>query len=234
MKSQTNLTLAKLRKFILVTALVICPFLALQNGNAQVATATLTSGGLNSISITSNQTFTLSLGATTNFTSIGYSVFYSISANGINFFGIPNYVAGPPIFTPRTNTNAFFTDPTTADAVAFAGPGGFARFTFGPTGNSNQFDLGYTDNTVNHQPPGTFSLQNLQITALNAPAGTYTIRLDPRSILSTTNFTDVPIGGPNGPVFTINVVPEPATVGLAVLGGTLLLVVAWRRQRAQA
>ena len=76
MKTQTNLTVAKLRKFLLVTALVICPFLALQSGNAQVATATLTSGGMTSISITQGGSFTLTLGITTNFISSGYTVFY--------------------------------------------------------------------------------------------------------------------------------------------------------------
>ena len=137
MNSQTNLTTAKIRRMLLIAALVICPFLAINSSNAQdTATATLLSGGSNSITISQNQQFTLTLGVTTNFVSAGYSVFYSIGGGGAAFFGIPNVVpAGPPrhTFTPRMNLAPVFNDPTTSDQAAFNGPGGFARFTFGPS-----------------------------------------------------------------------------------------------------
>ncbi|MEP6821189.1 MAG: hypothetical protein ABI946_02445, partial [Chthoniobacterales bacterium] len=86
MTSQLNLTAAKVRRLLLVTALVICPLFAAQIGNAQdAATATLTSGGLNNISIMAGGTFTLTLGVTTNFSSGGYTVFLQ-SNNGSGFF----------------------------------------------------------------------------------------------------------------------------------------------------
>ena len=43
-------------------------------------------------------------------------------------------------------------------------------------------------------------------------------------------FNDVPMTAS----FTVNVVPEPTTVGLAVIGGGVLLIGAWRKRRAQA
>ena len=53
MNSQTNLTTAKIRRTLLIAALVICPFLAINSSNAQTTvTATLLSGGSNSITIT--------------------------------------------------------------------------------------------------------------------------------------------------------------------------------------
>jgi hypothetical protein len=239
MNSQINLTAAKVRRIVLIIALVICPLLTFQTGFAQsVATATLTSGGMNSITIGQNQQFTLTLGVTTNFISSGYSVLYSIGGGGANFFGIPNVVpATPPhTFTPRTNLNPIFNDPTVSDGQAFNGPGGFARFTFGLGGNSNQFDLGYTGDQFNNQPAGTFNLQSLVFNALNAPVGTYTIFLDSRSIMvdrfGPPEFNDIPMGGVTGPQFTVNVIPEPATIGLALVGGGMLLVAGWRRRRA--
>ncbi len=233
MKSQLNLTFATARKFILIAALATCPFLA-QSSNAQfTATATLTNsmGGGNSISILAGQSFTLSLAVTTNFTSSGYTVFYQ-SLNGAANFQL----------TGRTNTSPInpvtllpvFNDPTTSDAAAFGGTAG--RFMSGPTMNSNQFDLGYTGDQTNNQGAGTFSLQNITVMVLaSAAPGTYTIRLDPRSIMTErTTFSDVNMGGAMGPQFTVNVIPEPATIGLAVMGGALLLFVAIRKQRARA
>ncbi len=219
MKAQTNLTLAKLRKLLLVTALVICPFLALQSGNAQsTANATLTSGGLNSINITSSQTFTLNLAVSINFPSSGFTVFFQ-SNNGSGLFQLIS----------RVNTSPY-PDPTTSDATAFGG-------TAGRLMPSNMFDLGYTNNgaDVTPIPPsGTYQLLSLQVNALNAPAGTYTIFLDSRSEMTdrSNGFQDVFIGGPNGPQFTVNVIPEPSTVGLAILGGGALLIAVWRKQRS--
>ena len=234
MKTQTNLTVAKLRKFLLVTALVICPFLALQSGNAQVATATLTSGGMTSISITQGGSFTLTLGITTNFISSGYTVFYQAgNAAGASGFRLLSRVNLSPI-NGVTGTNVF-SDPTTSDSVAFGGlnNGGFLT---GTVPRSNQFDLGYTGDQTNNQAAGTFTLQSVTIMAfMNLAPGVYTFGLDSRSIMTQAGtFMDINMGG--NPIFTVTVtaIPEPATVGLFVVGGALLLVFAWRRQRAQA
>jgi hypothetical protein len=213
---------------LLIGALAACSAIA-SNASAQTATGSLTSGGNNSITIGQNQQFTLTLAVTTNFVSSGYSVFYSIGGGGQNFFGIPNFVAPG---TPRTNLSSVFTDPTTSDAAAFNGPGGFARFTFGPSSNSNQFDLGYTGDQINNQAAGTFSLQSLLINSLNATPGTYTITLNRAIMTDRTGggFNDVPFNA----TFNVTVVPEPSTVGLAIIGGVALLVVGYRKQRARA
>ncbi len=220
MTSSLNLTAAKIRSLFLVTALVICPLFAAQNGNAQaVATATLTSGGMNSISITSNQTFTLTLAVTTNFISSGFTVFFQ-SNNGSGRFQLLSRVNNGP-----------YPDPTTDDGSAFGGNAGILM-------PSNMFDLGYTNNGVVTTPAGTYTLLTLQVRGVNAVAGSsYTIFLDNRSIMTDRTgggFNDVNMGGPNGPQFTVNVIPEPTTVGLAIIGGAALLVVAYRKQRARA
>lgn len=239
MNSHINLTTATVRRMLLIAALVICPFLTINRSDAQsTVTATLTSGttgtGPNSITITQNQVFTLTLRVTTNFVSSGYSVFYAIGNGGANFFGFANAVDNPPggpvEFTPRTNQQPIFGDPTTGDLAAFNGPGGFARFNFGPGGNRNQFDLGFTGDQTNNAAAGTFNLQSLQFTALNAAPGTYTISLSNAVMTDRTGggFDDVPFTAS----FTVNVIPEPTTVGLAVIGGGVLLVGAWRKRRA--
>ena len=218
MKTQTNSTFAKLRKFLLVTALVIAPLLAVQTGNAQnTVTATLTTtGGLNSISITQGGSFTLTLGVTTNFITLGYTVFLR-STDGSGLFQL----------NARTNLDAaFFPDPTTSDALALGNPAGILN-------PSNARDLGYTGDTINNQPAGTFQLASYTIANIGLMTpGVYHIFLDTRSIMTNAAFMDVSMGG--NPQFTITVlpVPEPTTVGLAILGGAALLVVARRKLRA--
>jgi hypothetical protein len=223
MNSKLNLT-AKARRLLLVTALVACPFLAVQTSNAQfTATATLLSGGSSSISITGSQSLVMTLSVTTNFLSSGYTVFYATGANGNGLFQLVsrtnispvNGVTGLPVFN----------DPTTSDGQAFGAGAGILD----PV---NNFDLGYTGDQTNNQPAGTFGLQTITVNALNAAPGTYTIFMDARSIMTErTTFSDVNMAGP---ILTITVVPEPATVGLAILGGAMLLLVVWRKQRAQA
>lgn len=222
-----NLPVAKLHRLLVIAALALCSLLAFQSANAQsVATATLTSGGMNSISITQNQQFTLSLAVTTNFVSSGYTVFYQSSMAGI--FQIIARTNTSPIHP--TTMMPVFNDPTTSDGVAFGGMAGVMN-------PSNMFDLGYTGDQTNNQPAGMFSLQTITINTLNAAPGTYTIFLDARSIMTDRTgggFNDVNMGGAMGPMFTVTVIPEPTTVGLAVLGGAGLLLVALRKRRAQA
>ena len=219
MNSQLNLT-TKLRRLVLVAALAVS-FIALQSGLAQsVANPNLFTGAnQHSITIGNSGSFTLTLGMTTNFISSGYTVFYTMGG-GSGLFQIVG----------RVNNNGVMTDPTTSDAVALAGTAGVLN----PT---NDFDLGYTGDQVNNQPAGTFNLQTLTINTLNAPNGQYTIFLDPRGVMTDhstpTTFEDVAFTG-GSPVFTVNVIPEPATIGLAVMGGAMLLVVARRKLASRA
>ncbi len=217
MKNPSNPAITILRKVILFTFLVIGPFLASQTGHAQsVAIATLTSGGLNSVTIGSSGTFTLTLGVTTNFPCGGYSVLYQ-SNNGQGLFEI----------TGRTSLDPIFPFPI-IDPIPFP-------VVLNP---STMFDFGAdSGNPSITQPPGTFDLQAVTISALNAPIGTYTIFLDDRSILTDRTgggFNDVPIGGVTGPMFTVIVVPEPTTTGLLLMAGVVGSVLAWRKRRAAA
>ena len=221
MNSQLNLT-TKLRRLVVIAALSVS-FIALQSGLAQsVANPNLYTGGntaLHSVSIASNGSFTMTLRMTTNFISSGYTVFYTMGG-GSGLFQIVG----------RVNNNSVMTDPTTSDAVALAGTAGVLN----PT---NDFDLGYTGDQVNNQAAGAFDLQTLTFNALNAPVGQYTIFLDPRGVMTDhstpTTFEDVAFTG-GSPVFTVNVIPEPATIGLAVMGGAMLLVVARRKLASRA
>ena len=212
MSCRSNLTVAKLRQLLLAAVLAVCPLVACQTVNAQAtATATLTSGGINSITVASNGSFNLTLGVTTNFVSNAYTVFYR-SINGQGLFQINS----------RTNLNPIFMFGADPPFPLLLNP-------------SDMFDLGGTTNQINNQPPGTFNLQSVNISVLNAPIGTYTIFLDNRSIMTQAGtFLDVNMGGPSGPMFTVNVIPEPKTVGLLVMGGAMLLVAAWRQRRAVA
>ena len=214
MTPESNPTTARFRKLILVIFLLVGPFLSFQTSRAQsVATATLTLGGMNSVTIDPNGTFTLLLGVTTNFPSGGYTVFYQ-SNNGSGLFEI----------TGRTNLNPFFTDGTNPPFPELLAP-------------SNLRDLGYTGDQINNQPPGTFDLQSVDFRTLNAPVGTYTIFLDNRSIMGDRTgggFFDVNMGGASGPMFTVNVVPEPATISLFAGGAVLVSLLALRKRRAAA
>ncbi|MEP6810934.1 MAG: PEP-CTERM sorting domain-containing protein, partial [Chthoniobacterales bacterium] len=167
-------------------------------------------GGQNSITIGQNGTFTLTLGITTNFISRGYSVFYQ-SNNGQGLFQI----------TGRTSLDPLYPFPV-PDTVPFP-------ILLNP---SDPFDLGSAGNGPVMHPPGTFNLQSVTINLLNAPIGTYTIFLDSRSIMTDLTFNDVAFGGATGPMFTVNVIPEPTTIGLLAMAGAVVSVVAWRKRRA--
>ncbi len=216
MKCRFVLTLRNYRAFLLAAAWAVVPLAALKQASAQdTAVATLTSGGLNSITIGQNGTFNLTLAVTTNFVSSGYTVFYQ-SNNGSGLFQINSRTFLDPIFNPGGGP-----------------PPPFPPFPM-LLNPSNMFDLGFASNDPNAtHPAGTFSLQSVNIGALNAPIGTYTIFLDNRSIItSRTGFNDVNFGGQSGPVFTVTVVPEPATVGLLVMGGALAVFALLRKRRA--
>ena len=219
MNSLTNLTSAKVRRFFLIAALVVCPFLAVQSGNAQTPTVTATlfagnsaAGPFNSsISITQNQQFFLRLQINTNFISSGITFFLQ-SNNGNGLFRL----------TARDMSMSPYPDPTTDDATAFSGDAGLLN----PV---NDFDLGGTNNGSATDPAGMYTIAIFTINTLNAPMGTYTIVTD-RGIV-----TDRTGGGFEDRAFTamatVNVIPEPTTVGLAVIGGGMLLVAGYRKHR---
>ncbi len=207
--------LAPLRHLFLIVALSAASFFAFPTVRAQdTATATLTSGGANSITIGANGAFNLTLGITFNFPSSGYTVFYQ-SNNGQGLFQINS----------RTLLDPFFNQAGNPSFPQILNP-------------SNMGDLGAMVTDIgNPHPPGTFTLQSVNISARNAPVGVYTIFLDSRSIMTSRTgggFTDVNIGGSSGPVFTVNVVPEPSTIGLFGIGAAALGAMVWRRRRAAA
>jgi len=214
MNNEAKLSAAKLRRMLLLVALILCPLLTSGLANAQTATATLLSGGSNTITITGNGTFTMSLGVSTNFVSSGYTVFYMVSANASGLLQL----------TARTNTSpgGIFNDPTTPDAIAFTPANGLLD----PRNNN---DLGYTGDQINNQPPGTFSLQTITVTALNMLPGQYTISTSSAIMTDRTGggFNDVPM---NATIFFSVLAPEPSTVVLGVIGGAGLLVAAWRKR----
>jgi hypothetical protein len=73
---------------------------------------------------------------------------------------------------------------------------------------------------------GTFSFSTTGLAA-----GTYHIFLDSRAIVADSNFADHSLVANQ---ITITIVPEPATTGLAVLGGVILLAFVWRARRVMA
>ena len=218
MNSPLNLTTASLRRMFLIAALVVCSIFLCGTGNAQTVTATLLNNGSSIVPIT-GQTFTLTLSITTNFVS-----------SGITFFlGNPNGTAALPFFRIISRDMSLnpYPDPTTDDATAFTPPAGDLN----PV---NDFDLGSTNNGSQTDPAGTYTIAifTLQVLAPLTP-GQYPIFTD-RGVV-----TDRTGGGFNDINFSttatiiIPPVPEPATVGLAVIGGAMLLVVTWRK-RARA
>ena len=80
--------------------------------------------------------------------------------------------------------------------------------------------------------PGSYFINTLTLTITGRWQGqTYHIVRDPRDIIADANFADVSLALNT---VTINIVPEPATTGLAVLGGVMLLGFVWRARRAMA
>ena len=210
---KTNLKLK-----LLAVALVLFPLLASQQASAQNATGTLlqTGTGLQNFSIALNATFSLDLNITNTFNSIGITYFFQSNDALSPFF----YVTG------RITTGSPYADNTTGDAQAFADPAGRLN----PV---NDFDLGATCNGCfpNGIAPGTYFMGTLSFSTTGLAAGTYHIFLDSRAIVADSNFADHSLVANQ---VTITIVPEPATTGLAVLGGVILLAFVWRARRAMA
>jgi PEP-CTERM motif-containing protein len=214
MNSPANLLGAKLRRIFLLLALLAFPLLAPQAAHAQgaVAIATLTNNGVPTVTITGNQSFTLTLMVTTNFLSSGISyVFLADPSPGpVGFFEIAaRDASAAPWPTPPLVCNG-------DDCLL---------------NPSNDNDLGVTgDQFSNNAPPGTYTIAVYTFNALDAPIGQYTITTDRGIMTDRTGggFNDVPFSA----TAIINVIPEPTTAGLALLGGTMLAVTAWRKRRA--
>lgn len=230
MNSQINLTAAKLRKTFLILALGICSLLTVGTGYAQTVTGTLTQNGtgLSTFNITQNQSFQLVLNINTNYTSTGITYFFQVSPNGTTGVGQSYFQ-----LVARDMSMSPYADPTTSNANAVGGAAGLLD----PV---NDRDLGGTTDFPNPgaSGPGPYTIGILTFNTLNAPVGQYQIFLDPRGVVTNYvgdangqgTYTDVSFTGPV--LATINVIPEPATVGLAVIGGSMLLILAWRKQRA--
>ena len=214
MNPPTNLIACQFRRLLLVTALVVCGLLAAESGRAQapVVTATLTgSNGSSTVNITSNQSFTLTLRITTNFASSGITYFFRSNPAGSGLFRIvARDTTGSPYPAPPLDCSGPG-DPCLLDPV-------------------NDNDLGGTTPNADPVPPGTYTIATFTFNTMNAPIGQYTISTDRAVVTDRTGggFVDRPFTA----TATINVVPEPGTVGLALLGGAVLLM-AWRRQRTR-
>jgi hypothetical protein len=218
MNSPTNVTPSKFRRTAMIAALAMSAFLAMQSGNAQTVAATLTAsnnaaGPFNSssISITGNQQFFLRLQISTNFISSGITFFLQSSNNASGFFRI----------TSRDMSMSPYPDPTTSDATAFGGNAGLLD----PV---NDFDLGGTNNGSDTDPAGMYTIATFTLSAMNLQPGQYTIFVD-RGVV-----TDRTGGGFEDRPFTAMatiIVPEPATVCFAVIGGLLLVGARWRSKR---
>ena len=214
MNPQTYAMAATFRRILLVVGLVICTLFTTETARAQgVVTASLTNNGSSTVNITSNQSFTLTLMLNTNFVS-----------SGITYFMQSN-VAGSGLFTitaiDRTGSPFPFASP-------LPDPCGIACV-LNPV---NDFDLGATNNGSDTDPPGLYTIATITFSTTNAPVGQYTISTDRGVVTDRTGggFVDRNFSA----VATINVVPEPTTVGLALLGGAVLAVRVWRRHRTRA
>jgi hypothetical protein len=203
---------------VLTAVLASLTLATLTRAQVPVVSATLTgSNGSSTVNIASNQSFTLTLTITTNFASSGLTYFLQSNAGGSGLFRI----------TAMDRTGSPFPSASPLPPACLVDP--YTPCVLNP---SNDFDLGATNNGSDTDPAGTYTIATITLTAMNAPVGQYTI--------STLNgiVTDRTGGGfedrPFSASATINVVPEPSAVGLALLGGAALSVVAWRRRRADA
>jgi PEP-CTERM motif len=213
---ETNMkTNSKLKNIVLVIALALVPLLASERASAQNATATIFNGGIPGITVgPGSGTFTFDINIVTTFTSVGMTYFLQ-SNDGSGFFSL----------TGRNIGASPFNDLITTDAVAFTAANGLLD----PVNND---DLGAVIADPNTPlPAGSYFISTMSLSYAGLAPGTYHIFFDSRTIVSDGGFNDHQV---TANVFTITVVPEPATTGLAVLGGVMLLGFVWRARRALA
>ncbi len=213
--SKFRLGTARAYRIYLVIALALFPLLANEKASAQNATATLFSGGLPSITITTTGTFTLDLNIVTTFQSVGIAYFIQmLDAAGFGQFEISAW-----------NNDG---SPFVRDVPPIVG---------NPDGILNPVNLhdlgGGIPDPNNPLPPGSYFVATLTLIPTSGAftPGVYHIHLDSRGTVVDNNFFDHAI---TSNTFTVTVVPEPATVDLAVLGGVMLLAFVWRARRVSA
>ena len=208
----------KARKSTIILALAVCSLLASRQSVAQTATATLlqTGTGATTFDTTQGASFSLDLRITTDFISSGITYFLQVSPNGSGFFRI----------TGRNTVGSPYPSRSFSDAEVTSPMGGLLD----PV---NDFDLGAINEGSETDPAGNYFISTLTILVNpGTPNGSYSIFLDNRSIVTDRTgggFQDRPITA----LATVNVVPEPSTVGLAVVGGARLLLLLRRKQRAR-
>jgi hypothetical protein len=212
-------TNSKFKLSALIIAVALFPLFASEKASAQNATGLLTQTGtgLTTFTINMGQTFSLDLNIIATFNSVGITYFYQTGANGSGLFSI----------TSRTTTGSPYPDNTTADGQVFLPANALLDPVTGTPAQPS--DLGATCNTC-PIAPGTYFMSTFTFST-TAGIGTYTIFLDSRGIVADDQFQDHTL---NANTITINVVPEPATTGLAVLGGVMLLAFVWKARRVMA
>jgi hypothetical protein len=201
---------AKACRTYLVIALALFPLFPSEKASAQNVPATLLNGGLPDITLPfGGGAFTFDINIMTTFSSVGITYFLQ-SNDGNGFFTITgrNIVGSPfqSVLPPE----------------AFMPPGGDLN----PV---NDFDLGGTANQS--VPPGSYFISTmfLSYSASLAP-GVYHIFLA-NAIVADDQFSDHNVTANQ---FTVTIVPEPATTGLAVLGCAMLLAFVWSARRVLA
>jgi hypothetical protein len=213
-------TNSKFKLSVLVLAVALFPLFASEKASAQNSTGflTQTGTGLTTFTINLGQTFSLDLNILNTFNSVGITYFYQTGANGSSLFSI---------ISRSNGANNVYADNTTADGQVFLPANALLDPVTGTPAQPS--DLGATCNTC-PVAPGTYFMSTFTFST-TAGIGTYTIFLDSRGSVADSDFNDHIL---NANTITINVVPEPATTGLAVLGGVMLLAFVWKARRVMA
>ena len=205
---------SKFKLSVLVVAVALFPLLASEKASAQNATATILNGGLPGITLPfGGGAFTFDINIMTTFSSVGITYFLQ-SNDGNGFFSL----------TGRNITGSPFQ--SVLPPEAFMPP-------HGDLNPVNDFDMGGGVPDPNQPvPPGSYfiSTMSLSYSASLAP-GVYHIFFDSRTIVADGQFNDHDVTANQ---FTVTIVPEPATTGLAVMGGVMLLAFGWRARRVSA
>jgi hypothetical protein len=212
-------TNSKFKLSVLVVAVALFPLFASEKTSAQNVTGFLsqTGTGLTTFTINLGETFLLDLNITATFSQLGISYWYQTGANGSGLFSLIG----------RTTTGSPYPNYIAPDSVIFQPENALLDPVNGTTAQPS--DLGAACDTC-PIAPGTYFISTFTFST-TAGIGTYTIFLDSRGIVADSNFQDHTL---NANTITVNVVPEPATTGLAVVGGVMLLGFVWRARRVSA
>lgn len=217
-KSKFTQSLVEARRIYVIMALLFFLFLASEKASAQNATGVLAQTGTGlttfTIDLSTTTTFQLNLDITNSFLST-YLIYFLQSNDGSGLFTIIG----------RDIASSPYVDLTTSDAEALGNPNGILN-------PSNARDLGAAINNIGMPlAAGSYFVATLtlQINGAITP-GTYHIFLDSRSVVDDQNLMDHTL---TANTVTINIVPEPETTGLIVLGSVVLFRLAYQRGRLQ-